>query len=83
MGYFLHIVRSELLYNTNIYFVDSTENNLIAFNMLFYLINLLNTLNILIMVIPSKEVFIQQLNVLSFISIAVLFYLTYGIQFSP
>jgi len=83
MGYFFHTVRSELFNNTNIYFVDSAENNFIAVNMLFYLINLLNTLNILIMVIPSKEVFIQQLNVLSFIYIAVIFYLTYGIKFSP
>jgi len=35
------------------------------------------------MVILSKEIFIQQFIVLSFIFIAVLFYLTYGIQSSP
>jgi hypothetical protein len=83
MGYFFHTVRSELFNNTNIYFVDSAENNFIVVNMLFHLINLLNIFNLLTVVILSKEIFMKQLNVLSFIYIAVIFYLTYGIKFSP
>jgi hypothetical protein len=54
-----------------------------ADHLLLHVINLLNIFNTLVMVIIlSKEIFIQQLNVLSFIFIAVFFYLSYGIQFS-
>jgi hypothetical protein len=98
MGYFFHIVKSELLYDTNIYFVDFTECSLLQFNVYFFdfieyifiavhlllhLISILNIFNILVMVILSKEIFIQQLIVLSFIFIATFLYLTYSIQSSP
>jgi len=35
MGYFFHIVKSELLYNTNIYFVDFIEYSLLQFSVYF------------------------------------------------